>query len=176
MISSTPFDQHFRHCSWLVLITLCWCNITLALPEDANQQIEVQASSSELYLDIGLVIYRGTSTNPARITQGSLQIYGTEIRIERNEGALKKITATGTPARFQQQLEVDQDIIKASGLTLDFDNSAGILNIDVEAEFIQAGNTLSGHHIDYDMRAQRANATSRSDVEPVTMTILPQQP
>ena len=72
MISSTPFDQHFRHCSWLTLITLCWCNITLALPEDANQQIEVQASSSELYLDIGLVIYRGTSTNPAPLNHAEM--------------------------------------------------------------------------------------------------------
>ena len=142
----------------------------LALPEDQNQQINVEAGSSEINLDQGLYIHRGTDTSPAHITQGSMEIFGTEIRIEYREGALKRVTATGTPARFQQQPAVDQGIIHASGHTLDYDNAKRMLSIDVEAEFNQSGNILSGHHIDYNLDTRSANASS-VDGQPVRMEI-----
>jgi lipopolysaccharide export system protein LptA len=145
------------------------CSV-LALPEDQNQQIDIEASSSEINLDQGQYIYRGTETNPAHITQGSMEIFGTEIRIEYSDGVLKRVTASGTPARFQQQPAVDQEMIHASGHTLDYDNAKRMLNIDGEAEFNQAGNVLSGHHIDYNLDTRNANASS-IDGQPVRMEI-----
>jgi len=145
-----------------------------ALPEDASQPIVGEAGSSELYLGEGLIIYRGTPDNPARISQGSIMIQGTEIRIERgSDGALRQLTATGTPARFQQQPEADQELIYANGLTLIFDNNSQILKLVEEAEFIQAGNTLSGQVIEYNVNARRANASSSSTEDPVRMFIPP---
>jgi len=145
-----------------------------ALPEDASQPIVVEAGSSELYLGEGLIIHRGSADNPARITQGSIMIEGTEIRIERgSDGTLRQLTATGTPARFQQQPEADQELVYANGLTLSFDNTTQILKLVEEAEFIQAGNTLSGQLIEYDVNARRANASSSSTEDPVRMFIPP---
>ena len=75
LVSSTAF---FAVTS-LVFIS---CKVS-ALPEDQHQQIAVVADSSEIHLNEGLQIYRGTEAVPAHITQGSMEIFGTEIRIER---------------------------------------------------------------------------------------------
>ncbi len=155
-----------------VLLPIC----ATALPEDAAQEIVVDAASTELFLDQGLVVYKGTAENPARITQGSLVISGSEIRLERaDDGSLEKITATGIPARFEQQPAVDQGVVQASGETLVFDNSARLLTLDVSAEFSQTGNVLTGHHIDYNLDTRRASATSRSAEEQTRMVIPPPQ-
>lgn len=133
---------------------------SFGLPDDQNQQIDIEALSSEINLNQGLYIYRGTDAEPARITQGSMQISGTEIRIERPPGGvLNKVTATGTPARFQQQPEVDQAVVHASGHTLDYDNGERMLNIDGEAELNQEGNVITAQHIDYNLDSRNANAT-----------------
>jgi lipopolysaccharide export system protein LptA len=156
----------------LPALALLACAHTQALPEDATQDILVAAASSELFLDQGLVIYRGGDDSPATITQGSLVIAGSEIRIEQGkDGALRKITASGSPARYQQQPAVDQEVVHASGLTLVYDNSAQLLTVDAEAELLQAGTTLSGHRIEYDMQARRASATSSASGNDVKMTI-----
>ena len=99
-----------------------------------------------------------------------MEIFGTEIRIEYKDDMLKRVIATGAPARFQQQPAADQAVIHASGQTLDYDNSRRMLNVDVEAEFNQAGNVLSGHHIDYNLDTRNANATS-IDGKPVRMEL-----
>jgi lipopolysaccharide export system protein LptA len=136
------------------------CSTSWALPDDQNQQIDVVAASSEINLNDGLYVYRGTDAEPAQITQGSMQITGTEIRIERSGRVLKRVTASGTPARFQQQPDVDQAVIHASGHTLDYDNDKRMLNVDGEAEFNQDGSVISAHHIDYNLDTRNANATS----------------
>lgn len=162
-----------RLCCTLVCLTVC--RTVPALPEDAGQPIVVEAGSSELYLDEGLIIHRGSTDSPARIVQGSMRIEGTEIRIVRgDDGSLRQVTATGTPARFQQQPAADQELVYASGLTLDFNNNTRVLTLSEQAEFIQAGNTLNGHTIEYDMSSRRANATSSDDAgNQVQMVITP---
>jgi len=158
------------------LACLAICRPLLALPEDASQPIVVEAGSSELYLDEGLIIHRGSAASPARIIQGSMQIEGAEIRIVRGEdGSLRQVTATGTPARFQQQPAADQELVYASGLTLDYNNNTRVLTLSEQAEFIQAGNTLNGHTIEYDMSSRRANATSNdASGNQVQMVITPE--
>lgn len=147
-----------------------------ALPEDASQQIDIDANSNQVDLDLGLVIYRGTPETPVRVSQGSMLITGTEVRIEMRDGALQRATAIGSPARFQQQPAADKAIVHVSGQTLTFDNAAQVLTADVAVELIQAGYTVNANHIDYDIKAGRANATGSPDGEQTRTTIPPQTP
>jgi lipopolysaccharide export system protein LptA len=147
--------------------------VVMALPDDAGQPMEIAASSSELFLDQGLVVYYGTEEQPASITQGSMQITGVEISIERKDEVLSKVIAKGAPARFQQQLEVGQEPLQASGLTLTFDNTGQTLSIDVEAELLQAGTRTTGHHFDYDLQSRRVKATQEPGGEQIRMVIPP---
>src|SRR5690606_22643691 len=106
-----------RHSRWhaIWLVPLLAASGARALPEDAAQQIDVDANSSEIDLDLGLVIYRGSNETPVRVSQGSMLITGTEIHMELRDGVLVRATAIGNPAHFQQQPEADKAIVYLSG-------------------------------------------------------------
>jgi lipopolysaccharide export system protein LptA len=145
---------------------------TNALPEDANQEITIVGGSGGVSPDQGLYIIREDAEGLAHIKQGSMEIFASEIRTEIIDGVLNKATAVGTPARFQQQPTIDQAIIYLSGHTLDYDNSKRMLNIDGEAHYEQAGQTLDGRHIDYNLDTGDANAEA-NEGERVKIVIPP---
>lgn len=131
-----------------------------ALPEDDTQQIvSEEYASIELALDEGEVIQIAHPDRPTCISQGSRKICGAEIRFQRaDDGTIRRVTATGTPASFQQQPAIDQEIVHFSGLTLLFDNEARLLTIDGEARYSQGQNELTQQHIEYHLDARRVVA------------------
>ena len=170
--TSTPTA---RRASLVLTATLLVSSFAWGLPEDEQQPLEIQSSSNEMFLDLGYFIYRGTQAQPAVATQGSMKISGVEIIVERGADGIAKVTATGSPARFQQQPEANQAIVHARGKVLVFDNVSRLVTADEEAEFDQGGNTLSGHHIEYDMQTRRVSA-SGLDGQPVNMFFPPLPP
>lgn len=156
---------------------LCICLLVtatsiLALPEDAKQPIDVAASSGEMSLGDGLSVLKGTLELPARITQGSLQITGTEIRIVKQHDELQSATATGNPARFQQQLTPGQEPVKANAREIKFDNKSRVLILDTMVELNQVGKVLVGNHVEYNLDSGGVSASSK-DGQQVHMTIPP---
>jgi len=151
----------------------CFPALAQALPEDAQQPIELDWDESDIGLDDGLMILRGTDAEPASIRQGTMQITGSEIRIERVAEVITKVTTTGNPARFQQLLETGQEPLQASGLTLVFDNTSQVLTIDEQAELIQAGTRTKAHHFEYNLTTRRIRASRDPDGEQVRMILQP---
>jgi lipopolysaccharide export system protein LptA len=146
-----------------ILLSMLLPAAVSALPEDSEQEIVSDYSSIDLFPEQGLVVFKGAADEPACITQGSLRICGDEIRLERtSDGSLKKVTASGTPARFQQQPAADQELVHASGLTLVFDATAQLVTIDENAELSQAGTVLTHQHIEYDLNTGNASAGGES--------------
>jgi lipopolysaccharide export system protein LptA len=143
-----------------------------ALPDDANQEIQIEGGTSELDLANGLYIIRENAESLAHIKQGSMEIFGSEIRLEIVARVLNKATAIGTPARFQQQPDVDEPMVYISGHTLDYDNSTRLLNIDGEATYTQGDIAVNGLHIDYHLDTREAKTTARPG-ETVKMIITP---
>ena len=149
-----------------------------ALPEDRQQEVVVDADHSDLYIDEGIVVHYGSEDAPAVITQGSMRVEGSQITIENsssNRSEPGKITAVGNPARFQQQPAVDKGIVYARGNTIIYDDEAQLLTLEGAAGFTQDGNTISASHIDYDLEAGRARASSPEGEGRVQMVIPPQE-
>lgn len=147
-----------------------------ALPEDAQQPIETTWNDIDMQLDAGLLILHGTDTEPATVRQGTMLISGKQIRIEREGEVITRVTTTGTPARFQQQLNVGQEPLHASGLTLVFDNAAQQLTIEGDAELIQAGGSLTNaRNFEYDLQTRRFKASRDPDGEQARMVLPPQE-
>lgn len=136
-----------------------------ALPDDDVQEIVSEDYASiEIALDEGELVQKAHPNRPTCVTQGSRVICGTEIRVQRAEdGSLRRVTATGTPARFQTQPSVDQEIAHFSGLTLVFDNVARVLTIDGDAKFSQGKNELQHQHMEYHLDTRRLSATGDAD-------------
>jgi lipopolysaccharide export system protein LptA len=154
----------------LLLTILLISNISLALPGDLEQDmITTCPARSESFLDQGLEICRGTSDEPAQISQGSLKLSGLEFRIEREQGFIRMITATGSPATFQQQPEIDQAIAYASGSTIIFNNETQIIIIQGDAAFSQEGTIdTTAERIEYDIVNRKLDATQMNMVIPAT--------
>jgi len=154
----------------LLLPSLLISNISLALPGDLEQDmITTCPARSESFLDQGLEICRGTSDEPAQISQGSLKLSGLEFRIEREQGFIRMITATGSPATFQQQPELDQAIAYASGATIIFNNETQVIIIQGDATFSQEGTIdTTAERIEYDIANRKLDATQMNMVIPAT--------
>jgi len=154
----------------LLLPSLLISNISLALPGDLEQDmITTCPARSESFLDQGLEICRGTSDDPAQISQGSLKLSGLEFRIEREQGFIRMITATGSPATFQQQPELDQAIAYASGATIIFNNETQVIIIQGDAAFSQEGTIdTTAERIEYDIANRKLDATQMNMVIPAT--------
>jgi len=154
----------------LLLPSLLISNISLALPGDIEQDmITTCPARSESFLDQGLEICRGTSDEPAQISQGSLKLSGLEFRIEREQGFIRMITATGSPATFQQQPELDQAIAYASGATIIFNNETQVIIIQGDAAFSQEGTIdTTAERIEYDIANRKLDATQMNMVIPAT--------
>ncbi len=122
-----------------------------ALPED-----DAQTANSEDFLSLDLNLNEGEwvqTAHPGRptcLTQGSRKICGARIRIQRNEdGTLKRVTATGTPANFQQQPEADAAVVHFSGRTLIFDQDTQLVTVDGDAHFEQGTTNMRHVHFEY---------------------------
>ena len=157
------------------VLMLLAANGLFALPDDEQQPIITESASSEFLLNEGVEIHRGTAIQPARIAQGSMVIIGQEIRVERDGNALLKVTATGAPARFEQQPELDQPVIYASGRTLVYDNSTRLFSADEDAELLRSGDTIRGFHIEYNLDTRTARADARPDGDAVRVVITPEE-
>ena len=154
-----------------VAFTTSW---SFALPDDAEQEMLVEANSSEMFLNEGKIIYRGSDQEPARITQGSLVISGMEIIIIKENGVLQQINATGVPAHFEQQPQVNQGTVYADGETLIFNNANQLVTVQGNASFLQDGNSIKGDLITYNIETRRANASSSGASNQVKMVLPPQ--
>lgn len=145
------------------------------LPEDREQELAIDGVRSETFFeDAGTIfIYYGTPDHPAVAEQGSMRITGLEIRAELRDGEVNNVTATGSPARFQQQPAADQAVLHASGRVIFFDNGARTIAVDGEALISQEGMlTMEAEHVDYDLESRRLNAESGEAGEGVR-TVIP---
>jgi len=142
--------------------------VLVALPDDLNQDLLTSCpAQSESFLDQGLEICRGTETQPAEITQGSLRLSGLEITIERIQGVIQQVTATGSPASFQQQPAIDQAIVYAYGERIMFNNTNQTITVEGGASFSQEGTIdTTAARIDYDITNRKLDATQMNMVIP----------
>jgi lipopolysaccharide export system protein LptA len=158
----------------LCVSILCPAMTVLALPDDVKQQIEVAASSGQLLLNDGWSTIKGKPELPARVTQGTMQISGTEIRVFTKNDELQTVIASGSPARFQQQLTLGQEPAKANAKTINFDNKTRLLILDTNVELNQGGKVVVGDHVEYNIDTGAASASGK-DGEQAHITIPPRK-
>jgi len=168
-----------KHLSPLFFLSLLFAAETaLALPEDREQPIHIQADRVELDDLKGVARYTGNVV----ITQGSIKITGERATITRTEdGAVDVFTAIGKPATFRQQPSADKEVVDAYGLTIQyFVGKDQVLLID-QARVEQGGSTFTGEKIVYDtvrqiVNAGRANGHNITVPSPrIDMVIQPKQ-
>jgi len=142
---------------------------------DAEQPIYIEADQVEIRDREGLSIYRGN----VHIMQGTLRIYGKEIRIRTTDQGMQKINISGKPATFFQLTDLNEEI-SAQGEEMEYQSKTGLLILDRDAVLVQRDNRFTSEHIVYNtqtnvVKAGSDNQTSTPDSTPprVTITIMP---
>ncbi len=93
-----------------------------------------------------------TMNNNVRVTQGSLQITGDMAIFEYDltSNALLKVTVSGSPARYQQQLDGEGDLVQGDSETIHYSTAVEtIIEFIGEANLRQPGTTTSCVAIKY---------------------------
>lgn len=132
----------------LTALIVSYSAVTHALPSDKNETIRGSADSLTIDQKNGVATYTGS----VQITQGSLVISANSIVIHTDaDNNVKKMVATGNPARFQQQPEKDQGVVTAAAKKITYTPNDEHLLLVENASVEQNGAVMSGPHIDYDL-------------------------
>jgi lipopolysaccharide export system protein LptA len=159
---------------------LCWLVSALlssagwALPDDNKQPIDIDGPQGcERIVENEQLLYicRGTTAAPAQVTQGSLKISGTEIRTILRNDALQTITASGSPARFEQQPSAAEAIVHSNATKIVFTNTTQLLVMEGQAKLEQEGNVFESPKIEYNVKTTHMSATGTPGGESVHISL-----
>ena len=148
------YRNNFR--TFMVAVLAFVAAAVQALPEDAQQEMTILSDSAELDRKAGIVIYKGNVV----LTQGTLKIESDRLMIIRNGNVLEKAVAEGNPARYQQQINVDQGLTRAQGNRIDYFAARKEVQITGDGRMQQEGNEFSGEKITYDIANEKVLAKS----------------
>jgi lipopolysaccharide export system protein LptA len=142
----------------------------VALPQDADQPIQIEAESAEIDQNTRRLTYIGS----VQVDQGTLKVTADRMVVDYEERdntrTVTRITATGKPAYYEQQLQEGEGAVRANARTIVYHTVDERIEHDGDAHLVQQGNAISGNVLHYDVVAGRVDAASTPDA-PVKMTL-----
>mgnify|MGYP003582862862 FL=1 len=119
-----------------------------ALPSDRNQPLSLLADRATYNDKTGITTYTGNVV----IEQGTMKINAASIVASLNSNKqVSTITATGSPAKFQQQLETNRGIARGEAQKIVYNAETGILNLSDNSYLYQDGASIRGNTLKYSM-------------------------
>jgi lipopolysaccharide export system protein LptA len=151
-----------------ILVILTLTEPARALPQDASQPIQIRAEHLETDQNAGTAVYTGS----VEAQQGTMRVSADEMTVQVENRKVIRITARGTPARYQQLLEADKGLVKANARTIVYHTQGEQVDLQGDAFLEQGGNEIAGELIHYDIVAGKVNAQA-GDQEPVRVILQP---
>lgn len=122
--------------------------ITYALPSDRNKEISLIADRATYNDKTGITTYTGNVV----IEQGTLKINAASIVANLNSNRqISTVNASGSPAKFQQQLEANRGVARGEAQKIVYNAETGILNLSGNAYLYQDGASIRGNLLKYSM-------------------------
>ena len=161
-------------CVSLLLAVLCSTAArgVWALPEDADAPIVIRADNGEFDQKTNQATYRGN----VQVDQGTMRVNAERMVVHRKDKKVTRITFFGdnnNPARYKQQLNLNEDEVRARANTITYHTQREVLDLEGRAFLTQQGNEITGNTIKYDIVAGKVNAASKPDGGPIQMIIMP---
>jgi lipopolysaccharide export system protein LptA len=135
-----------------------------SLESDANAEITIQSDRAEFDRKLGTALYMGSVI----LQQGTLLINADQIALFSDSAQrLNKAVATGTPARFQQQLEGDKGLTKGQGEIITYLTQDKTVSFFKDASLEQKDSSFSGNLIIYDLVNENVKAKGQTQSQAV---------
>lgn len=122
--------------------------VSFALPSDRNQPISLLADRATYNDKTGITTYSGNVI----IEQGSMKLHAASIVANLNANKqISTVNASGSPAKFQQQLDTNRGIARGEAQKIVYNAETGILNLVGNAYLYQDGASIRGNSLKYSM-------------------------
>ncbi len=162
-----------RRFSTLVVVC-CACTLPMlciALPQDGEQPIHIKSKAAEFDQLKEQAVYQGD----VELRQGTLVVTGEHLTVDYRGAELLRISATGRPARYRQMLDDANGPVRANAATIIYHPRQERIDFQGSARLVQAGNTVDGEFIHYDIVSKAVDAQATQQ-RPVRVTLQPGQP
>lgn len=134
-----------------------------ALPSDRNQPISLVADRATYNDKTGITTYIGNVV----IEQGTMKLNAASIVANLNANKqISTVTATGGPAKFQQQLDTNRGIARGEAQKIIYNAETGILNLSGNAYLYQNGASIRGNTLKYSMNKGDIEVSGSGEVGP----------
>ncbi|WP_281646649.1 lipopolysaccharide transport periplasmic protein LptA [Parendozoicomonas sp. Alg238-R29] len=161
---------------YLALAAVMATTPSWALNSDREKPIHITSDNADIDDAKGIAIYRGDVV----MTQGSTKLTGDIITIYSQNREIKRVVSEGDKdlAYYEEEQEGDKGLLKAWGITIDYNMGTDKIKLIEKARLIQKGDTFIGDQINYDQLKQLVNATGGTTKKSggrVQMVIQPNQ-
>ena len=146
----------------IIFIAIVFSTLVNALPEDANQPIEIEADSVIVDEISGFNEFLGD----AEVRQGSLLITAELIQVQTNFDGVETMIAKGTiekPAKYTQSQENQARYIEATADLITYDVNEGMVFLEGNAYLIQGFDSFSGDSLNYDINNDKVIVKGSED-------------
>ena len=141
------------------------------LPDDREQDVDIDANSGEFLPDENRAIYEGSEDDPVVVTQGSLTINGLHLDARKNTDDTNYLTVTGKPDRFSMQPEPDSGLLHGQGEKITYNESSGKVLMENMARIEPEGQIITAQRIDYQPDDSLITAVSLTENELISIEI-----
>ena len=142
-ISFNTFNLIFK----ALVISILFSFPTFAIDPNSKAPIEIESDQATLDDKSGSSTYSGNVI----ISQGLSRLEAEFITVNSAERKITSISATGSPAHFVQQTELDGVSTHGYGDAITYLTDNGSITFKGNARLIQAENSFSGEEIEYDV-------------------------
>jgi len=133
----------------LLAVLLFASPAVLALKSDRQQQLLINADTTEGTLGDGTAVLRGN----VEIHQGSILVRADQAEVEKVDGRVRLVLLTGTPALLQQEIE-KEGLVAATAQTISYQVGPGIVTLTGAADVNHPQYHISGDVLIYDLNLQ----------------------
>lgn len=140
----------------LLALVLCLATPVFALKDDVEKPVHIDADSALFNKEKGLAVYEGNVS----IVQGTLDIKAAKIEINAPNNEIQLITATGSPVRFQQQMD-DGKLAKGQANRVVYQVKSKRIILDGNAVITQNNDRFASNHIEYAINSGELKAGSK---------------
>ncbi|EPR80678.1 LptA, protein essential for LPS transport across the periplasm [Acinetobacter gerneri DSM 14967 = CIP 107464 = MTCC 9824] len=131
-----------------------------ALQSDRNQPISLVADRATYNDKTGVTTYSGNVI----IEQGTMKLQAANIVANLNKNRqMSVVTATGSPAKFQQQVDSDKGVAKGEASKIVYNAETGIITLIGNAYLYQNGASIRSSTLKYSMNKGDIEASGSSN-------------
>jgi lipopolysaccharide export system protein LptA len=131
-----------------------------ALPSDRKQHFSLFAYKATYSEATGVTTYTGNVI----IEQGTMKLQASSIVAQLNKSKqISTITATGGPAKFQQQVDSAKGVARGEAQKIVYNAETGIINLIGNAYLYQDGASIRSSTLKYSMNKGDVEASGSSN-------------